>query len=125
VIRFTKHEVLLVHQRLIDTYGGIAGYHSNVLEICLNQPFQTYHGRDLYPNDPHKLCMLCYLIIKKHPFIDGNKRVGMVLLILGLRRHDYRFDLTNDEVIEFGFKLAANEWGIKELITRIERAQIQ
>ena len=120
---FTKEEVLVIHRKLIDRYGGIVGFDTHRLEVCLYQPLQTFDGSDLYQDDLYKICITSYLIIKKHPFKDGNKRVGMVLLILGLRQNGYRFNLTNDDVIELGLKLADNSWGINDLLAIVQKEQ--
>lgn len=120
---FTKEEVLVIHRKLIDRYGGIVGFDEHSLDVCLFQPLQTFDGSDLYPDDMHKICIVSYLIIKKHPFKDGNKRVGMVLLILGLRQNGYRFNLTNDDVIELGLRLADNSLGINELLEIVQKEQ--
>lgn len=120
---FTNEEILIIHRKLIHRYGGITGFDTHTLEVCLLQPFQTYNGMELYLNDLHKICLMAYLIIKKHPFTDGNKRVGMLLLILGLRQNGYRFNLSNSEVVELGVKLADNSWGINELMQIVEKEQ--
>jgi len=120
---FSIEEVIIIHKKLVDRFGGVAGYDPNTLEICLFQPFQTFDGKELYRDDLHKICMIAYLIIKKHPFVDGNKRVGVLLLILGLRQNGYRFNLSSDKVIELGLNIAANKWGINELISLIEKEQ--
>ncbi len=121
--RLSKEEVISIHEKLIHRFGGIPGFDENTIELCLYQPFQTFDGVDLYLNDLHKVCLTSYLIIKKHPFKDGNKRVGMLLLILGLRQHGYRFNLSNEKTIELGLKLADNTWGLSELITLMEKLQ--
>ena len=54
----------------------------NVLESCLETPFQTYGGKDLYPTFTAKLSVLFYLMNKNHPFQNGNKRVAMTTLFV-------------------------------------------
>ena len=50
-------------------------------ESCLNSIYQTFGGKDLYPSLEEKAANLLYLIIKNHPFVDGNKRTGAFLFI--------------------------------------------
>jgi len=56
----------------------------NVLESCINTPFQTYGGKDLYQGLIPKAAILFYLLIKNHPFQNGNKRIAITSLFLFL-----------------------------------------
>ncbi|MBU1084308.1 MAG: Fic family protein [Candidatus Omnitrophota bacterium] len=58
--------------------------YSNVLESCLAAPFITFAGKDLYPTDLKKMSALFYLMIKNHPFKNGNKRIAMTTLFYAL-----------------------------------------
>jgi death-on-curing family protein len=51
------------------------------LESCILTPFQTYAGKDLYPKMVDKAAILFYLLIKNHPFQNGNKRVATTTLL--------------------------------------------
>ena len=55
-----------------------------VLESCIAAPFQTYGGRDLYRALEEKAAILFYLLIKNHPFQNGNKRIGVTALMIFL-----------------------------------------
>lgn len=57
-----------------------------VLESCLKTPHQTYSGKHLYPGLIDKAAALFYLLIKNHPFQNGNKRIAVTSLFtfLGL-----------------------------------------
>jgi prophage maintenance system killer protein len=56
----------------------------NVLESCLETPFQTFDGKELYHTFTAKLSILFYLMNKNHPFQNGNKRVAMTTLFFAL-----------------------------------------
>lgn len=56
----------------------------NVLESCLLTPFQRVYGRTLYPSLSLKASMLFYLLIKNHPFLNGNKRIAITTLLVFL-----------------------------------------
>jgi death-on-curing protein len=56
----------------------------NVLESCLETPFQTYGGKDLYSTFTAKVSVLFYLMNKNHPFQNGNKRIAMTTLFVVL-----------------------------------------
>ena len=57
-------------------------------EGSLNAVFQSFDGKELYPNVQTKAANLLYFIIKDHPFYDGNKRIGALLFILFLTVND-------------------------------------
>jgi len=55
-----------------------------VLESCVATPYQTYNGRDLYPRLEDKGAILFYLLVKNHPFQNGNKRIAVTSLLIFL-----------------------------------------
>lgn len=74
-------EVLELHDRIISATGGSHGLRDlGMLESAIGQPRQTFGGEDLYPTLSAKATALGYSLIKNHPFIDGNKRVGHAAL---------------------------------------------
>lgn len=58
----------------------------NILESCLAAPFLTFGGKELYPDPGTKAGILFYLMIKNHPFKNGNKRIAMTTLFYVLAR---------------------------------------
>jgi prophage maintenance system killer protein len=56
----------------------------NILESCLETPFQTFGGKELYPTLTSKIGILFYLMNKNHPFQNDNKRVAMTTLFYAL-----------------------------------------
>ena len=70
-------EILFLHKELISTSGGSGGVRDlGALESAINQPRITFDQKELCPDLVSKAAALCFSIIKNHPFIDGNKRVG-------------------------------------------------
>lgn len=47
-----------------------------MLELALNNPFQLFEGKELYPSIQAKAARLCFGLVKNHAMIDGNKRLG-------------------------------------------------
>jgi death-on-curing protein len=70
-------EVLELHRRIIEQFGGAFGIHDmGLLESAIAQPRMTFSGEDLYPRLLEKAAALGFSIIMNHPFVDGNKRTG-------------------------------------------------
>ncbi len=75
--RLSKRQVLLLHDRILAQTGGAPGLRDEgLLESALSAPFQGFEDTDVYPPLPQKAARLCYGLVKNHPFVDGNKRIG-------------------------------------------------
>lgn len=84
--RFTKKQAVMLHELLIDKTGGSRGLRDEgLLESALVSPFQTFGGEELCPNAEQKAARLCYSLIKNHPFADGNKRIGILAMLVFLK----------------------------------------
>jgi death on curing protein len=78
-------EAILIQDILIEKFGGTRGIRDKgLLESAMSRPFQTFDSTDLYPTVFDKAGALIESIVLNHPFIDGNKRIGYVLMRLYL-----------------------------------------
>ena len=75
-------------------------------------------GKELYPTLFDKASILFYLAVKNHPFEDGNKRMGLLLLILFLFKNDLWIECPNDELFEFVIHVAKSETTKKDYILK-------
>ena len=72
-------EVLEIHDLIISSTGGSRGIRDlSALESAVNQPRQTFDQKDLYPDIVAKAAALCFSLVMNHPFVDGNKRKGIL-----------------------------------------------
>ncbi len=70
-----------IHKLVIEMFGGSHGIKDrNALESALARPFQTFGNQDLHSNTIQKAASLIESILINHPFIDGNKRTGYILM---------------------------------------------
>ena len=77
MIRLSKEQVVLLHERLIEATGGGDGIRDDgMLDSALANPFQSFGDEELYPSIQAKAAQLCFGIVKNHPMVDGNKRLG-------------------------------------------------
>lgn len=79
------------------------------LESCLKTPFQTFDRKSLYPTFETKTAMLFYLMIKNHPFQNGNKRVAVLTLIYFLFANGRELKVSNIALYEFSKKIASSD----------------
>lgn len=59
----------------------------DLAESALHAPAASFGGVDFYPDLPIKAAVLCTRIVKNHPLVDGNKRMGFVCMIEFLLRN--------------------------------------
>lgn len=103
-------EVLELHRRVVAESGGSAGLRDlGALEGALAQARQSFGGEDLYPSLAEKAVALGFALIRNHPFVDGNKRVGHAALEVFLVLNRYELHSTVDEAERIVLGVAAGE----------------
>ncbi len=75
----------------------------------------TFGGSDLYPSLIHKAAALCFSLVKNHPFVDGNKRVGHAAMETLLILNGFEIDAATDEQEHLVLALAAGQLGREDL----------
>ena len=94
----------------------------NMLESCLATPFQTFSGKSLYPNLISKASILFYLMIKNHPFQNGNKRIAMTTLFVFLHKNKKWLKVDTQELYNFTVWIASSPPRLrKEVVKAIEK----
>ena len=120
MIFFEYEQVVKIHRSLIEKTGGMDGIRdAQLLDSALKTPFQTFGGNNLYPDILDKASQLCYSLIENHPFIDGNKRIGVHLMLLFLKLNNIEVNYSQQELIDFGLDIASGKMSkndIKEWI---------
>lgn len=107
MIRFSKEKVLLLHQILAQATGGSIGVRDEgLLESALETAFSTFGGTELYPSKEEKAARLGFNLISNHAFVDGNKRIGMYVMLTFLEVNGIRMDCTNADVVHAGLSVA-------------------
>lgn len=94
----------------------------NILESCLAVPFQTYNRKPLYKRLIGKSSILFYLMIKNHPFKNGNKRIAVMTLLLFLVRNGKWLDTNPDQLYNMAVEIARSSPKKKDLI--LEKVRI-
>lgn len=114
--RLSKEFVLQLHELVIRKSGGSRGVRDNsLLDSALKSAFQTFDGQDLYPSDLDKIVMISYSLIQGHPFIDGNKRIGILILALLLKENEYSVIWTDEDLVFLGLSIARGQMDPSEV----------
>ena len=117
MIRFSKEKVLLLHQLITQETGGSAGVRDyDLLESALESAFATFDGQDLYPTKEEKGAKIGYSLISNHAFVDGNKRIGMYVMLTFLEVNGIPIDATNKDVEDIAMSVAAGTSRYEELL---------
>ena len=113
------------HQILIEAFGGANGIRDlAALESALARPFQTFDDTELHPTPLHKAAALIESILINHPFVDGNKRTGYVLMRIYLISNGPDIQATQGEKYDFVINIASGltkfesilEWLTKHVV---------
>jgi death on curing protein len=110
-------EILYIHDRIIRDSGGSHGIRNQGgLESALALPRQTFGGAELYPSIIDKTGVLCFSIIKNHPFVDGNKRVGHAAMETFLVMNGMEVSADVDEQEQIFLNLASSGMTREEFV---------
>ena len=118
---FSKEKVLLLHQLMAEATGGDVGVRDEaLLESAIENIFATFDGVELYPSKEEKEARLGFSLISNHAFVDGNKRIGMYLMLSFLELNGIRIDATNEEVAKLGLDVAGGLADSKDILKWIK-----
>lgn len=125
MIRLSKSQILLIHDQLISETGGSSGLRDEgMLDSALNAPFQTFGGEDVYPSLQKKAARLCFGLVKNHPFVDGNKRIGAHAMLVFLALNGIELQHTQSELSDVILQLVAGEIEATDLLRWILAHQV-
>ena len=117
-----KRQILLLHSALIAESGGSDGIRDEgLLDSAVNTPFQTFSGQDLYPTVLEKAVRLGFGLIRNHPFIDGNKRIGTHAMLVFLNLNSITLSYEDDELISTILSVASGEMDADGLLKWIQQ----
>ncbi len=115
------NDILNLHTKSIEDYGGSDGIRElNMLESAIARPFQTFDGNELYPTLFEKVAALGESLVKNHPFIDGNKRTGMLGIYSLLLHGGFELTASEDEMYSFIIDIATGNIHFEEIVKWLE-----
>jgi death-on-curing family protein len=89
-----------------------------ILESCVATPFQTFSKRELYPGLIPKAAILFYLMVKNHPFKNGNKRIAVVTLLTFLFKNKKWLSVDAKSLYEFAKWVASSNPQVRSEVTK-------
>lgn len=125
MIKFSKEKVLLLHQLIAQETGGSIGVRDEgLLESALENAFSGFGGKEFYPTKEEKGARLGYSLISNHAFVDGNKRIGVYVMLTFLEVNGIHMDCTNEEVVKIGLGVADGTMDYVQLLEWIRSHRI-
>lgn len=102
-------DIILIHSKIIQKSGGIDGIRDRgCLESAVAAPMQSFGGQELFPSDVEKIARLGFGLATNHAFLDGNKRIGAMMVQLLLKWNGYHFELAPGELADMFIAVADN-----------------
>lgn len=125
MIRFSKEKVLLLHQLIAQETGGSFGVRDEgLLESALETAFSTFGGQELYPSKEEKGARIGFNLISNHAFVDGNKRIGVYVMLTFLEVNGIRLDCANEDIVHIGLSVADGSMGYEDLLSWVRDHRI-
>lgn len=122
MIKLSKEKVLLLHQLIAEETGGSVGVRDiGLLESALNNAYSTFGGEELYKTKEEKAASLGFSLISNHAFVDGNKRIGVYVMLTFLEAEGIKMICTNEDVVDLGLSVAAGDMKYDEILAWIKR----
>ena len=117
MIKFSKEKVLLLHKIMAEATGGSIGVRDEgLLDSALESAFAGFGDKEFYPTKEEKGARLGYTLISNHAFVDGNKRIGMYVMLSFLEMNGIRIRCTDEELAFAGLSVADGSMSYEDLL---------
>ena len=125
MIKFSKEKILLLHQMIAQETGGSIGVRDEgLLESAIEAAYASFGGKEFYPSKEEKGARLGYSLVSNHAFVDGNKRIGIYVMLTFLEVNGIRIDCTNEDVVEIGLALSSGRMDYDALLEWVREHRI-
>lgn len=121
MIKVDFNVALRLHELVASVTGGSVGIRDKaLLESALESPFLTFGGEDLYATLEAKGARLGCSLISNHAFVDGNKRIGTLIMLTFLEMNGVHLNLTNEDVEFIAMSVAKGDYKYEDVLNWIE-----
>ncbi len=124
MMKLNPSVVMAMHEILTRKTGGACELRdAALLDSALAAAYQTFGGVELYPTPEEKCARTAHSLIANHAFADGNKRIGMLSLLVFAELCGIPLAPSQEEVVRVGLATAAGEMGYDELLAWIHEVK--
>jgi death-on-curing protein len=104
---------------IVERYRLQAVRDLGLLDSAAHRPQTSLFGDDAYPTIEQKAAVLLESIVRNHPLIDGNKRLGWIAAVMFLERNDLRVDAPFDDAYDLVIAVATGDMSYQESAARL------
>lgn len=121
MILLTIDEIIELHGKLVAKTGGSNGLRDlGLLESAVYSAQMSFGDEEVYPTVMEKAARLMYAIVSNHAFVDGNKRIGVFVMLMTLRLNGIILQYTQSELIELGLSVAAGKLKYEDILNWLQ-----
>lgn len=119
--KISSEKIKLLHQLMAEATGGSKGVRDEgLLDSAVESAFATFDGVELYPTKEEKAAKLGYSLVSNHAFVDGNKRIGIYVMISFLELNGIHIESSDEDVIALGIGVADGSMSQEDVLEWIE-----
>ena len=123
MIKIDMKNALILQKLVIDITGGTVGIRDTaLLDSALNTAFQSFGSNELYPSIEEKAARLGFNLVSNHAFVDGNKRIGLLVMLTFLEINGVKLSFSDDELVEIGLSLSSGKMTYENLVEWIKKS---
>lgn len=121
MILLTVDEIISLHSKLVAKTGGSDGLRDRgLLESAVYSAMGGFGDEEAYPTIEEKAARLMYALVNNHAFVDGNKRIGVLVMLTTLRLNSVELKFTQTELIELGLQTASGKADYEQVLEFIK-----
>ena len=126
MIILTIEEIIALHEKLIDRTGGSQGIRDiGLLESAVYSAEGSFNDVEMYPTVEEKAARLMFSLTNNHSFVDGNKRIGVLTMLMTLELNGIYLNYTQKELINLGLFVADGTKKYAEILDFIRNHKIE
>ena len=119
--KISSEKIKLLHQLMAEATGGSIGVRDEgLLDSAVEGAFATFDGVELYPSKEEKAAKLGYSLVSNHAFVDGNKRIGVYVMISFLELNGIHIESSDEDVVALGLGVADGSMSQDDVLKWIE-----
>ena len=124
MILLTVEEIISIHEKLVEATGGSNGLRDKgLLESAVYSAEASFGDVEMYPTIEEKAARLAYSLISNHAFVDGNKRIGVFVMLMTLKLNHIKLVYTQDELSGLGLDTASGKAEYEDILAWIREHQ--
>ncbi len=121
MILLTTDEIIELHSKIISRTGGSDGLRDiNLLESAVYSATASFAETENYPSIEEKAARLMFSLVNNHAFVDGNKRIGVFVMLMTLKLNNIEIKYSQEELISLGLSTAAGQTDYDDILNWIK-----